>query len=193
MGRNPKVSREEALKKAMQLFWSRGYGATTLDDLQEVTGLQRGSLYSYFQTKENLFREALELYQKEIVTARRERVRKAPSAKQGIQLFFSILIDHSVQNRKNPGCLNTNTATELSLIDDSIGQKARLGLKSWEDFWVEILDRARSEGDLAKQKNTRELARLLITVTRGINVVSKINPDRTYLKGIARSGLAMIL
>ncbi|MFX6794070.1 helix-turn-helix domain-containing protein, partial [Acinetobacter baumannii] len=67
----------------MYLFWSRGYGATTLDDLQEALGLQRGSLYSYFKSKEALFRETLELYQKEIVQARRERVLAAPSARKG--------------------------------------------------------------------------------------------------------------
>src|SRR5258708_193515 len=108
MGRTPKVSRQDALRSAMKLFWSRGYSATTLDDIQAAVGLQRGSLYSYFKNKENLFREALELYQKEVVQERRERVRNAPSAKMGIELFFSILIEHSIKNRDFPGCLNTN-------------------------------------------------------------------------------------
>ncbi len=192
MGRTPKITREKALRSAMTLFWSQGYSATTLDQIQEAVGLQRGSLYSYFESKEKLFHEALELYQEEIVSKRKDLVRNAPSAKEGIELFFSILIDHSIQNRSFPGCLNTNSAAELAVIDKKIASRARLGLKSWEAFWVEIIEQGKSEGDISKNRDSAELARLIITLTQGINVVSKVNPDRTYLNGIAKSGLSLI-
>lgn len=189
MGRTPKVSRETALRAAMHLFWSRGFNATTMDEIQVATGLQRGSIYAYFQTKEKLFHETLELYHQEVVLERRLKVRSAPTAKQGIELFFKILIEHPLKNPSFPGCLNTNSATELARLDEEIYSRSKRGLISWEEFWVEILNRAKSEGDLAKDKSSIELARLLITVTQGINVVSKVNAESGYLKGIVRSAL----
>lgn len=191
MSRALKIPREEALRSAMNHFWARGYSATTLDDLQQALGLQRGSIYAHFKSKENLFHEALALYQEEIVAQRRRLVRSAPSAKKGIVLFFSILIDHSVKNRAFPGCLNTNTAAELSVIDKEIGRRALAGLQSWEDFWREILEKAKKEGDLPKNAKIRSTARYLITLTQGINLVSKVNPDRAYLNDIAATALSI--
>lgn len=189
MGRTAKIPREEALRSAMKLFWSQGYSATTLDDIQKATSLQRGSLYAHFSSKENLFREALELYNKEIVMDRRRLVQEAKSAKAGVELFFSIITDHSFQQRKYPGCLNTNTAAELSVIDQDIALRARRGLQSWEEFWIETLERAKAEGSLNKKNDSKSLARLLIVMTQGLNVVSKVNPDPEYLKSIVKAGL----
>jgi TetR/AcrR family transcriptional repressor of nem operon len=193
MSRALKIPREEALKAAMTLFWARGYSATTLDDIQEAIGLQRGSIYAHFKSKENLFHEALDLYQTEIVAKRRARVREAASAKEGIKLFFSILIDHSLENRTHPGCLNTNTASELSVIDEKIGNRALAGLHSWEEFWFEILERSKLEADIPKEAKLRSLARLLVALTQGINLVSKVNPDKKYLRETVEAGLSFFV
>ncbi len=192
MGRALKVSRAKALRSAMNLFWARGFNATTLDEIQEATGLQRGSLYAHFKSKESLFREALELYQIEVVAERRKLVQNAPSAIKGIELFFSVLVEHALKNRKIAGCLNTNTAAELSLIDSEFAMRARNGFKSWEQFWIETLDRAKREGDVPKQKDSQGLARVLITLTQGINIVGKANPDRSFLSDVVKTGLQML-
>lgn len=192
MGRTAKIPRDEALRSAMKLFWQRGYSATTLDDIQIATRLQRGSIYAYFENKEGLYREALELYHREIVLERRARVRSAKSAKAGIKGFFASVVAQSVEQRKHPGCLNTNTAAELSLIDQDIAEKVRLGLSSWEDFWVEVLERARSEGSIEESADLRVIARLMIVLTQGLNVVGKVKHDREYLSGIVKAGLGFL-
>ncbi len=192
MGRAAILSRENALRGAMKLFWSRGYSAATMDDLQNAIGLQRGSLYAYFKNKKALFQEALDLYQSEIVLERRKKVQEASSAKEGVELFFQMIIDHSLENPEFPGCLNTNTAAELSVIDKEISIRLSKGLKAWEKFWIEILEKAKREGELSKEKDSREIARLLITLTQGINVISKVNPNREYLNSVVNVGLSVI-
>lgn len=189
MGRTAKIPRDEALRSAMKLFWSRGFHATTMEDVEKSTRLQRGSVYAYFKSKEDLFRESLDLYQREIVLDRRQRVQNAKSAKAGILLFFSILIEHSVLERERPGCLNTNTAVELSVIDKELAKRSRSGLGSWEDFWIELIDRAKVEGSIAANADSKALALLLIVLTQGLNVVSKVNPNRADLNKVVQTAL----
>ncbi|MEO0991141.1 MAG: helix-turn-helix domain-containing protein, partial [Pseudomonadota bacterium] len=62
MARPASYDREEVLKKAMELFWSKGFNATSIKDLEQVLDMRPGSIYAAFGSKEGLFNEALALY-----------------------------------------------------------------------------------------------------------------------------------
>lgn len=192
MSRQLKVPREQALKAAMYVFWANGYNSTSVDDLQTAMGIQRGSFYFHFKDKRSLFIEVLDYYRKNIVEKRCALVRACASPKKGIHLYFKILLDHLLSKKKNVGCLNTNTATELGLIDDAISKKLGFGINGWRDFWIEILKKAQEKGEISSKADIASIAQLLVALTQGLNVVARVNPDPVFLKGIVKSGLSIL-
>lgn len=195
MGRNRKIDDAEALEAAMRVFWARGYLATTIDDLQSGMKLQRGSFYLRFPDKRSLFLEVLGYYRSRVVEPRRVLVREASNGALGIRHFFNAILDHSSENREIPGCLNTNTATESAdfLKDDKvILDRLRGGFQDWENFWNETVKRAIKDGSLAHSRPSREIAKRLVVLTQGFNVIAKVTADRKALRGFINAGLSGI-
>lgn len=176
----------------MYVFWAKGYNSTSVDDLQNAIGIQRGSFYFHFKDKRSLFIEVLDHYKKTVVEKRRALVKESRSPKEGIHLYFNILLEHLLSNKSNSGCLNTNTATELGLSDAEISEKLGLGMQGWQDFWVEILKKAVEKKEVSKKLDINSTAQLLVALTQGLNVVARVNPDPDFLKGIVKSGLSIL-
>lgn len=192
MSRQLKVHREKAIEAAMYVFWAQGYGATSVDDLQKAIGIQRGSFYLHFKDKRSLFIEVLDYYKTAIVEKRRALVRASESPIDGIHLYFKILIDHLVSNKSNSGCLNTNTAIELGLSDEEISEKMGLGMTGWQNFWIEILEKAKIKKEISKELDIQSLAQFLVGLTQGLNVVARVNPHTEFLNGIVKTGLSTL-
>jgi TetR/AcrR family transcriptional regulator, transcriptional repressor for nem operon len=192
MSRQLKVAREKAVEAAMYVFWAKGYESTSVDDLQNAIGIQRGSFYLHFKDKRSLFIEVLDHYKLTIVEKRRTLVRASASPKDGIHLYFKILIDHLVSKKSNSGCLNTNTAIELGLSDEEISEKMGLGMNGWKEFWIEILKKAQEKKEISSKLDIVSQAQFLVGMTQGLNVVARVNPDPDFLNGIIKSGLSTL-
>lgn len=192
MSRQLKVPREKAVEAAMFVFWAKGYESTSVDDLQKAIGIQRGSFYLHFKDKRSLFIEVLDHYKTTIVEKRRALVRACVSPKAGIHLYFKILIEHLLSHKSNSGCLNTNTAIELGLSDEEISEKMGLGMNAWQDFWIEILKKAKEKKEINSKLEIKSVAQLLVGITQGLNVVARVNPDPIFLNGIVKTGLSTL-
>lgn len=192
MARQLKVPRNQAVEIALQLFWSKGYKSTSVDDLQEAIGIQRGSFYFHFKDKHALFLEVLHHYKKTVVEARRELVRRAPSPRAGIHLYFDRLVEHLAEGRLNLGCLNTNTATELGPSDPEVADFVQKSMLSWQTFWIEILELAKERGEVPGHLDVASTADHLVALTQGLNVVSRVNRERAFLERIVAAGLATL-
>src|SRR6202023_2269994 len=102
-----------ALDRAMEVFWSKGYEATSLDDLCEVTGLSRSSLYATFGSKRNLLLRSVDRY----VEQRTPRIAAVLAQPLPIRDAFAALlrefIDQIVAGPGRRGCFLGNCAAEL--------------------------------------------------------------------------------
>jgi TetR/AcrR family transcriptional repressor of nem operon len=192
MGRKKKVDTQEALSRAVKVFWARGFHATTIEDLEVGTGLLKGSLYQSFGNKEKLFQLCLYHYAAEVVERRRELVRMAPTAREGIRIFFTELINISTRSKKNPGCLNTNTIVGLLPEDKKLIKTMSEKISGWEEFWIQILERHYKETKKKVPADVRFQSRHLIVLTQGLNVVSKVKRDKEYLHSIVDSALLFL-
>src|SRR2546428_10205183 len=105
---------DEALQKAMQVFWERGYEATSVEDLVQHMGLNRFSLYSTFGGKHQLFVAALERYRDTIVADLVGELEQSAAGLAAIRQFFTRLVDFFASSQGWCGCLMTHTAVELS-------------------------------------------------------------------------------
>ena len=111
MGRIREFDEEKVLDEAMQLFWEKGYEATSLSDLTSRMGIQRPSIYSAFGGKEELFEAALRKYTKSRASLIRTRLQSNPSVKEAFHTFFESVVDS-----RSGGF--AQRATEVSLSPD---------------------------------------------------------------------------
>src|ERR1700720_4979751 len=119
--------RIEALDRAMAVFWSRGYEATSIDDLVRATGIGRGSLYGTFGDKRQLFLAALDRYWNTVGMEMFAEL-SDPDARHAIERMFDALIRRASNPKFPRGCLFTNTSLECPACGDEITRKLR---KTW--------------------------------------------------------------
>ncbi len=189
MARPREFNVDTALDRALDVFWSKGYEATSLDDLCEVTGLSRSSLYAAFGSKRNLLLQTVGRYADrrtpniEAVLARPIPVRDAFASLAGQ------FIDQIVAGPGRRGCYLGNCAAELRRDDRAAMKQVRQGLAGTETTFREALTRAKMRGELSAATDADALARFLTAAFQGLRLVGKVNPDRAVLEDIARTML----
>jgi TetR/AcrR family transcriptional repressor of nem operon len=176
---------ENALDSALQVFWAKGYEATSLDDLSEATGLNRSSLYGTFGNKRALYFSVLERYVRNGCAHIAEQLDHQP-VQQAFTMFVQSLIDEIVAGPGRRGCFIGNCAAELVRRDRHAAGNVQEGLRSIESTFAAALERARAQGELPAEADVPGLARYLTSGIQGLRLVGKANPDRAALEDIAR-------
>ena len=192
MARPKEFDREQALDRAMAAFWSKGYEATSIEDLVARMGIQRGSLYGTFGDKRSLFLSALDRYQRVVARELFDALEAPGSGLAAIRRFFRLRVESALDRRRPAGCLVTNSAVELSGRDR--GAAARVGgsLAKMEGAFLRALERARAAGELPAARDLRALARFLTSSAQGLSVMAKALPDRAILDDVVSVVLAAL-
>jgi TetR/AcrR family transcriptional repressor of nem operon len=180
---------DAALDRSMEVFWSKGYEATSVDDLCDVTGLSRSSLYATFGSKRNLLLRSVDRY----VELRTPRIAAALAQPLSIHDAFAALarqfIDQIVAGPGRRGCFLGNCAAELPRGDRAALARVRRGLESTAATFRDALARAKTRGELAAQADVGALARFLTAGFQGLRLVGKVNANRAELEDIATTML----
>ncbi len=183
MGRPYEFDREETLSKAMELFWERGYKATSIEDLVDRMGIKRGSIYNTFGDKHSLFIAAVEYYAKE-VTSRTIKILESPgSPLENIKLFFETIVN-TPSDKKKRGCLISNTVVELAPHDEKVADTVRIILERIQNAFLHCLDKAVELGELPEDTDTKVLSHFLATSTHGLIVTGKSAVDNKQMKDV---------
>ena len=189
MARPREFDAATALERAMEVFWSKGFEATSLDDLCEVTGLSRSSLYATFGSKRNLLLRSVDRY----VEQRTPSIAAVLAQPLPICDVFAALarrfIDQIVAGPGRRGCFLGNCAAELPRSDRAALARVREGLESTEATFRGALARAAARGELASGADVDALARFLMAGFQGLRLVGKVNPNRAVLEDIATTML----
>jgi len=177
--------RNEALDRAMAAFWSRGYEATSIDDLVEATGIGRGSLYGTFGDKRQLFLATLDRYWNTVGMEMFAEL-SDPDARHAIERMFDALIRRASNPKFPRGCLFTNTSLECPTRGDEIARKIAENMGQQETAIYQVLRKAQADGTLSQTQDARALARFFLGVAWGINAVNKTVADLGVLKDMVR-------
>ena len=171
------------LQKALDTFWHRGYGATSLEDLVAGTGLNRASLYATFGDKHALFMRALRHYQQQscrVLTA----LTADPDAPVLDQLRAILAL--TVHPK---GCFLVNAIAELVPHDADTQALAAQDQQFLETLLTALLRRGQQRGEVRRTAPPQAQARLLISVLTGLRVVAKANPDPQLPRDVASAAL----
>jgi TetR/AcrR family transcriptional repressor of nem operon len=178
-----------ALDRAMDVFWDKGYEATSLDDLCQVTGLSRSSLYATFGSKRKLLLRSVDRY----VERRNPKIAAVLAQSLPISDALAALarqfIDQIESGSGRRGCFLGNCAAELPRNDRAAQARIRRGLEITEATFRDALARATARGELPSGADIGALARFLTAGFQGLRLIGKVNPDRAVLEDISATML----
>ncbi|HFD81384.1 MAG TPA: TetR/AcrR family transcriptional regulator [Gammaproteobacteria bacterium] len=183
---------DEALGKAMRAFWSKGYEATSMRDLVDAMGVNRGSLYATFGDKRALFIEALRRYSDREVSAVLSRARSGRSPREAVQALFDEVTADAGGGRNRDGCFLVNTALELAPHDADIAKLVSSGFEVIQGFFRERIKEGQALGEINAAVDARDVARMLLAALIGIRVISRSWPDQSLLNSIAAQAMALL-
>ena len=180
------------LDKAADLFRRQGYEATSIRNIEVHTGIGRGSLYSTFGSKHDLFISVLERHASETISYMVKRVEDAESPLEGICALFEEIVCAASSREGRCGCLLTNTAAELAAHDSTVAGTLARSFARLEDAFYQALRAAQASGELSKHKDPLALARFLVSSVQGLRVVSKVDRSRNALEDVKSSILSSL-
>jgi TetR/AcrR family transcriptional regulator, transcriptional repressor for nem operon len=189
MARPREFDADSALDRAMTVFWSKGYEATSLDDLCEATGLSRSSLYAEFGSKRGLLLRSVDRYVQQRTPNIAAVLGQPVPIREALAALLRQFIDHIVAGPGRVGCFLGNCAAELPRSDRDALARVRQGLESTEATFRDSLSRAAARGELPAGADVDAVARFLVAGFQGLRLVGKVNPDRAVLEDIAATML----
>lgn len=188
-GRPREFCVDTALATALRLFWSKGYEGTSLSDLTEAMGITRPSLYAAFGNKEQLFRQALDLYEREKM-AYVGKALEQPTARAVAKWLLEGAVATCTDEMESRGCLrvihSTACGTEAQCIRDEVNKRGQ----AVADAFVVRMQRAIDEGDFDRPVNAEAITQYLIAVLQGLAVQAGAGSNREQLEAVVEQTLA---
>ena len=181
MARNKAFDPEEKLEKARDLFWEKGYNATSMQDLCEGMKLNRASIYDTYGDKYALFQQCLQNYAKEKLFDYKQCCEKvSPLA------AVDSIIRRAVHNRKEgKSCLMVKTSFELASMDEGIRHIVQEQARQSISVLQELLEKAQKMNEIPAEKDPATLAQFLYASFSSIWLMDVLFGDKAMLDSMA--------
>ena len=179
---------EQALERALQVFWQKGYEGASLSDLTRAMGINRPSLYAAYGNKETLFRKALDRYA-QAGAAFLGRCMAQPTARAVVEHLLLASAEGLTCPQNPNGCLMVRCALSTGEEGDAIRLELANRRADAETMLRRRLQRAKAEGDLPAAAQPADLARYIMTVHQGMSVQAAGGASRVQLRRVARTAL----
>ena len=183
----------DVVAAARDEFWSRGYAATSVDDLTSATGLGKGSLYGAFGDKHGLFLRALDDYIGTSLESVRGQLRDPKySAYDRLTRHIRAQAKAIAADKMRRGCMMAKSAAELSATDDTVERAVENAYATWATELADCIKEAQREGAIDKKQDARALAMTVLAFMRGQEALHKGGVKPAQLKASAEQMIALI-
>jgi TetR/AcrR family transcriptional repressor of nem operon len=183
---------EAVLKQAMELFWKKGFHATSVQDIVDHLGISRASLYGTFGGKKELFYRAFEHYRQGTSERVRESLKNESSVKTGLRRLFEMVLRDACSDSDHKGCFVVNASTEMIPGDERIEEMVKANKAEFESVIREMLHEGQRQGEIPEGKDPEAIANLLFTLHNGFQVVSKYQRDPQKHMASVDAALALL-
>lgn len=184
MARPKEFDRDEAVRRAMGVFWEKGYEATSTEDLLRAMGIGRQSMYDTFGDKHRLYLEALQRYQAESTASLMERLHSEDSPLAAIERAFLAIANESATERAR-GCMGVNAITELAQKDAEVASLSRASGVTCETAFERVVREAKRRGEVPASIDERQAGRFLLNALQGLRVTAKAGASVSTLRDVA--------
>jgi TetR/AcrR family transcriptional repressor of nem operon len=190
--RSKDFDEEEILKKAIYIFWDKGYNATSIHDLIDGLGIGRSSIYHTFGDKHQLFVKALEYYQV-IGTAKITAIiDRASSVRDAIETLMKLVITDILNATVPKGCFKVNTEVEVASCDEAVSKLVYNDDLLIEDALYNAFKKAQANGEIDHSKDALALARFFCCTITGMRVYAKFRSEPQFFEDISRTALTLL-
>jgi len=184
MARPREFDPDTVVERAMQVFWAKGYEATSLDDLCEVTQLNRSSLYSTFGDKHALFLATLDRYGDRAVTMVAAALSRSGPIREAMTAFLGTMIDGIIAGPGRTGCFIGNCTAEFSRHDREAALRLQRNITRIEATFRGAFEQAKERGELSPGSDVDALARFFVVSIQGLRLMGKTIADRDVLEDV---------
>jgi len=179
-GPNKQFDQQQALDKALELFWLKGYESTSMQELVDAMGVNRASMYQTYGNKYDLYIASLTRYIDGTMDMFNQALAEQGRGLDSLRDLFQNLVLSSLQGNMH-GCFINNTAVELGAHDQKLAKVIRDVWVQFEDVFDQIIQRAVDNGELNSDVDTRKIAQLLNTNLQGLMLQSKTDISKEKL------------
>ncbi len=167
----------EVLDKAMNLFWEKGYNATSAQDLVDGLGISRSSLYDTYGDKHSLFVKSLMKYRKEWIDPVIESANSITDAEAYIKNLFDFVKKETFDLNDTKGCFWVNTAIEMAPADLEVTAIAKSIMEDTENAFYQAIKKGQEQGIFTTKYTASSLAKFVINSISGLRVSVKLGTD----------------
>ena len=195
-GRKRSFCKEQALDKAMHVFWENGYAGTSVAHITTALGINKPSLYAAFGNKEQLFATAMEHYMDEYAAQILDRLTNPPDAplKERLNSYLSGIIDVIYDCESPRGCMFVKSSCEsgsVAIPDEIRSSLKDMGLAN-EMALSELLEAEKLSGQLPEDTQVQVITGYLLSVTYGMTVLAGRGQTKEELKAVAEMAVGLL-
>lgn len=193
MARPKEFDTEEALEKAIDLFWDKGYSACSMQDVVEGLGLSRSSIYETFGDKRQLFLASLKKYQQEGAENMRHRLGTATDIRQAFKDMFYTFLPSGPKDCSKKSCFMVNAGIELAPHDPEIAAIIKANQQEIEEILATAIQKGQDAGHISRNLEACALARFFFATLSGLRVSTTAgNADSTKLEDVIKVALSVL-
>ena len=192
MARTKDFDENEVLSKAVNLFWLKGYNATSMQDLVDELGISRSSLYDTYGDKHTLYLKALESYQAAGSVNFNNIVSNAPSAKTALKNLLEYILSNLVNDACQRGCFLVNAELEVAPQDAEVSKMICENYRQLEEVFYTTIKKGQDSGEISNSQDARALARFVSTTVKGMQVTSRSIKDKAVFDDVISLTLSVL-
>jgi len=192
MARPRNFDEDSVLDAVAEAFWTHGYEGTSTRDLVQYTGLTQPSLYNAFGDKRALFLRALDHYLEHTLRERIQRLESSMPPDRAITAFFREIVERSVSDEHQQGCMLVNAALGMSPEDEEFRELIAEEMSLMRAFFERCMKAGLKSGAIERVMSADAAATSLLAVLLGVRVLARVDPKPALLSNAVGPTLAML-
>tara|TARA_R110001583_G_scaffold145698_1_gene297692 strand:- start:15458 stop:16045 length:588 start_codon:yes stop_codon:yes gene_type:complete len=184
MVKTAKFNRQEVIDKATNLYWIKGFHATSMRNLQDEIDMRPGSIYAAFGNKNGLFKETLRNYTDMSLANLKQCRRENESPIEALKIFVKKQIIGTQDGTLNGMCMLSKTIAELTSENQDLIDITKSFLGEIGAEFVRLIEEGQSLGEVAKNKNAEDLAIHVQIQIAGLRTYGKLNNDKNKMDAL---------
>jgi TetR/AcrR family transcriptional repressor of nem operon len=184
MARPREFDRDAALEKALRVFWAKGFAATSTDDLREVMGIGRQSLYGAFGDKRKLYLEALNTYQRRTTSGHLRRLSEGDPI-EGIESLLAGVVAEDDEERAL-GCMGVGSVGEFGVTDAELNERRKVFGELLSRGITARIREGQQQGHISQTLDPGEASSFVLMTMSGLQVAARGGASSAHLKAMAR-------